>query len=273
MKRETITPGKVSFILSALLMLLTFTALPAHADFYVIAAGGRGAGTEIKSLPHTISSPGFYYITKDLSCSGSHGITITADNVTLDLMGFSLGGAGGGSYAGVYMSGRSNVEIRNGTVRNFGNYGVYESSDAGQGHRVINIRARDNLSYGIYLKAKGNLVKGCTASGNNYTGIHAGIGSTVTGNTCYENLTGAGICALAGSTVTGNTCYKNGIWGIYACVGSTVTGNTSYSNDKHGILLEGHNLVDQNTAYSNTTSNMTSCGTCVFGTNVGAPSP
>ena len=76
-----------------------------------------------------------------MSCAaGSHGITINADNVTLDLMGFSLVGPGGtGLYDGIHMNGRTNVEVRNGTVRNFPQHGICEceSHCSGKGHRVI----------------------------------------------------------------------------------------------------------------------------------------
>jgi len=106
-------------VLSAFLLLFSFSVSDASGEFYVIA-GSRGSGTEIKSLPYSISSAGFYYIKKDLSCAAArHGITITADNVTLDHMEFSLAWPGGTEdYEGLYMNGRANVEIRNGTVKN-----------------------------------------------------------------------------------------------------------------------------------------------------------
>ena len=113
------------FILT--LTVVSFFASNAWAEFYVIAgAGGRPVGTAITSLPHTISSSGFYYITKDMTCAdGTYGITIGVDNVTLDLMGFSLIGAGGsGLDNGISMDERSNVEIRNGTIRDFSRAGI-----------------------------------------------------------------------------------------------------------------------------------------------------
>jgi len=274
-------------LLGIFLLLAAVAVPPASAEFYVIA-GSRGVGTQIKSLPATISSPGFYYITRDLSCAtGSHGITISADNVTLDLIGFSLVGPGGtGSYDGIHMSGRANVEIRNGTVRDFPKRGIYEADSEGTGSRIINIRVTDNGGSGISLYGQSHLVERCTAVGNANAGIFAQFGSTITGNTCYDN-TSYGIYASNGSTVIGNTCYKNNFDGIYThegCTvsrntcyhnyddgieagnGSTVTGNTCSSNIDHGIYLEGNSLVAQNTAYSNGT-NMNSCATCTFGLN------
>jgi parallel beta-helix repeat protein len=265
MKKRTITSGKRFVVGSALLLLFTLSASHAFGEFYVIA-GSRGVGTKIASLPYTINSPGFYYITKDLSVAGSDGITISADHVTLDLMGFSLIGSGGGTYEGIYMNGRSNVEIRNGTVRNFPGIGIGETGSLATGHRILNIRARDNGGSGIYLYGTSHTVKGCTAVGNGTNGIFAGTGSTITGNTCYQN-DGDGIHAGTGSTITGNTCYDNGLDGIYAGIGSTVTGNTCYDNTDYGIWLNGHNLVDQNTAYDNDDYDRNKCPTCTFGTN------
>jgi len=266
MKTRTITSGKRFVVGGALLLLFALSASHAFGEFYVIA-GGRGVGTKIASLPYTISSPGFYYIDKDLSCSGAHGITITADDVTLDLMGFSLSQSGGGTYKGISMTGRSNVEIRNGTVRNFPSTGIYEDSTGATGHRIVNIRARDNGDYGIYLLGTSHTVKGCTAVGNGFNGIYAGYASTITGNTCYDNDDN-GIYASYGSTITGNTCYNNDNNGIHAGPASTVTGNTCYDNTDYGIYLGGNNLVDQNTAYNNGTGkNMNTCATCTFGTN------
>jgi parallel beta-helix repeat protein len=245
MKTRVITSGKRFVVGGALLLLFTLSASNAFGDFYVIA-GSRGVGTKIASLPYTINSPGFYYIDKDLSCSGAHGITINADNVTLDLMGFSLIGSGGGTYKGIYMSERANVEIRNGTVRNFSGHGIGEGYSGATGHRIVNMRVRDNGGSGISLDGTSHMVKGCTVTGNGRSGIYAYCGSTITGNTCYDNG-GNGISAGAGSTIIGNTCRNN----------------TDY-----GIWLNGDNLVDQNTATGNGTGkNMNSCPTCAFGTN------
>ena len=296
--QKVIKSLKGLFLLNSLLFILTFSASNTFADFYVIA-GSKGVGTKINALPYTIASPGFYFIAKDLVCvAGNHGIEITADNVTLDLMGFSLVGPGGsGSHSGIYMNGRANVEIRNGTVKNFADEGIDEFSSAGTGHRIINIRVKDNNSRGIILSGKSHLVEKCTAVSNGGYGIYASSGSTITGNTCYLNL-GDGIYAHNGSTVTGNTCFDNGTrgiltsegctitgntcydngsaathHGIYAGKGSTIIGNTCHNNSGYGINLGGDNFIAQNTATGNngggTGGNISACGsgTCSYGLN------
>jgi hypothetical protein len=144
----------------------------AQSDFYVIAAGPTAVGTKITSLPYTISNPGFYYLTGNLTTGNSNnGITVDADHVTIDLMGFSIAPSVSTTWPGIMINNHSNVEVRNGTVRGFLT-GVWQTADttAGNNTRVINIRALNN-TYGIWLNGTDHLVKGCTASFNSDTGI------------------------------------------------------------------------------------------------------
>src|SRR5262245_25481316 len=46
--------------------------------------------TPISSAPFTISSPGSYYLTTNVTVSTGDAITITVNNVTLDLNGFTI---------------------------------------------------------------------------------------------------------------------------------------------------------------------------------------
>ena len=79
----------------------------------------------ISSVPYTIDTPGSYYLTGNLVADVNvNGITIDADSVTLDLMGFSLIGPESASGYGIYINDRDNIEIRNGTIAGFGGDGV-----------------------------------------------------------------------------------------------------------------------------------------------------
>ncbi len=79
----------------------------------------------IGPLPFTISNPGCYVLTSNLTgVSGQPGIVIDADHVTLDLNGFALIGVAG-STDGVKMLGiHENIEVRSGTVTDWGGGGV-----------------------------------------------------------------------------------------------------------------------------------------------------
>ncbi len=87
--------------------------------------------TPISTLPgsgtamHVISTPGHYYLTGDLTgVSGKSGIRVDAQNVVIDLNGFSLRGVGGCT-KGIEVYATGPVVIRNGTLRFWPQQGIY----------------------------------------------------------------------------------------------------------------------------------------------------
>ncbi len=83
------------------------------------------ARTPVNSLPgssnamHVISAPGSYYLTGPVSAvSGKGGIRIEANQVVLDLNGFTLEGADSNPGNGIFSSGSvSNFTVRGGIIR------------------------------------------------------------------------------------------------------------------------------------------------------------
>jgi hypothetical protein len=234
-------------------VLLSSAAALAGSDIYV----GGPYGTKIASLPYTISAPGAYYLGGNLTYSGSgpaDGISIKSDDVTIDLMGFSLtytGSFTATTYA-VQLYGRKNVEIRNGTLSGW-DVGIYVSGP-GVAHRVINVRFEDNTK-GMLLNGSGHLVQGCqaTAGSSAVYGFYVGQG-TVTG--CQvKNLAGDAIMigsVTTGSIISGNvvTSAPGGI-GLIASGPSLIMGN-EVTNCATGIWSNGGSLVGNtvNTASS-----------------------
>jgi len=230
-------------------------------------------GTPISSAPYTIAESGSYYLCANVQTTSSmfNGISIYANNVTLDLKGFSLIGDGTAGRHGVVIEGDyKNITIRNGTITNWGGSGV-EGATATK-CRAEDLRVIDNAGSGIRLPGYEQRVSNCMASDNGDSaltaiyGICVGDASTVTGNTANGNGTGA----------TGSH-----VFGIYIGQGSTVTGNTVYDNGHsdtaeyvYGIYLFGYSLVDQNTVCNNGigadwAENMSLNVTgCVYGNNV-----
>jgi hypothetical protein len=234
----------------------------------------------ITSVPYTISQSGSYYLTKNLTAAGT-AITVNADNVTIDLCGFSLAGNNTGS--GIYMTDRINVEIRNGTISNF-SYGINDdfitmvSNGTSTNHRVIGVRALSNANFGIKLYGPNNEVRDCSASnngtsasGSNIFGISVANNSTVTGNTVSNNGGSAqvnayvfGILAGYNCTITGNAVGSNGynaaagttVYGITANSSSTITGNTVSGNGTSAGSVYG---IAANNGGSTITGN-TVCG-------------
>ncbi|MCH8966709.1 MAG: right-handed parallel beta-helix repeat-containing protein [Planctomycetes bacterium] len=161
-----------------------------NTDNYDIAPGNQ-LNILLSEIPESIDWPAMVTLAGSLTgVSGQHGITINAADVTIDLGGHALLGVPG-SLNGITIIGASkgeirNVEIRNGTVRNFGGIGVSSLSGFGTGYRVIGVRAIEN-SDGISLFGGGHLVKDCTVQGNGGDGIFTFSNSTVTGNTVNGN--------------------------------------------------------------------------------------
>ena len=209
-------------------------------------------------MPLTITQNGSYYLTEDVNSSGT-AITVAVDDVTIDLCGYAVVGQDSGTNYGIYMNGRSNVEIRNGTVRDFC-YGIYETS-SGQSHRIINVRIISNTQRGIHLGGSGHLVKDCTVSENGTSATSSVYGIRATGNGC---------------TVTGNTVYNNGysangyVYGINVYTGSTVTCNTVCNNGYSANYVESIRAGNGCRMMENTVSNNgTEASGFVYGINVG----
>lgn len=204
-------------------------------------------GSSSTAAIFVISQSGSYYLQGDRKCSGTYGIRINANNVTIDLCGFSI--IGSGAESGIYMYDRSNVEIRNGTVCNFVN-GIGASGTTNIGIRVINLRVLSNSRTGIMLLGDSHQVRDCTVSyngvlapsGSSVFGIYADKGSVITGNTVSNNGNGSTVSVFcirtdSGSTISGNTLTNNGVsantsrlTGIHSGSYCTIKGNNVSSN-------------------------------------------
>jgi hypothetical protein len=141
-----------------LVVSLTLIALPAAAEITNCTA--------ITTLPYTISSPGIYCFTGDLSTSMTTGnaIEIQASSVTLDLNGHKLGGLGAGpgtQATGIYATDRKNISIRNGSIRGFYNGINVDDSGTGAsaGHLLEALRLDGNTSIAIQIRGSGSIVR------------------------------------------------------------------------------------------------------------------
>jgi parallel beta-helix repeat protein len=163
------------------------------------------------------------------------------------------------------------------TARSNGSHGIQNEHGT-----ILDCTANQNTGNGINGGLSTLVVRGCTAYLNSMDGIHATVGSIVTGCTTTSN-SGDGIdagafditvdgCITASNTghgirvgsqcrITNNQCYDNGKnaaigSGIYvAGAGSRIDGNNVYGND-FGINVDGTaNLITRNSASNNSSSN------------------
>lgn len=101
-------------------------------------------------IPLTITNAGSYLLTQNITGqAGSNGITIAASHVTIDLNGFTMYGVPGTSngIGAIYTTNASfqNVTIRNGTLRDWGGFGIDLTSSTNGG--LTNCIIRDITVY------------------------------------------------------------------------------------------------------------------------------
>jgi len=198
--------------------------------------------TPISSLPFTINQSGSYYLATNLTgVSGQSGITIAAHNVTVDLNGFDLAGVSG-SASGVTVNGtRTNLTLRNGTIRSWVGFAVGASTV--QGGQFEALRVFHNTAGGLVAGAA-STIQNVTAAYNGGVAISAREGSVVKNCTAFGNA-GAGISALGASTFENCAVRANRNGGIDAGRDSIVLGCTVSTNTGHGILAGTNVLVKE----------------------------
>src|SRR5688572_617629 len=125
----------------------------------------------IEKLPFKISASGSYYVGANLVIASGSGISIEADNVTVDLGGFNMRGDPTSLQAIVIATGRSDVSIKNGSIT--GSQLGIDGAGASRVH-VQNVRVTGANGAGISLGAEAS-VEGCVASDNEGTGIKVGV--------------------------------------------------------------------------------------------------
>ena len=122
------------------------------------------AATTITAVPFTITNAGNYALGSDLIYSGAGftaAITVNANNVVLDLGGFSLYGTGASrAQIGISIS-SLNVTIQNGNISSF-DIGV--NSEAGFQY-VQSLRFFYNDT-GVYLSGNNSTIQNCFIEGN-----------------------------------------------------------------------------------------------------------
>lgn len=121
------------------------------------------AATVIGSLPYTISAPGTYVLSRNLTARSTDGIDVNASNVTIDLGGYTLNQRVPGNGSGIFVtSGMSNVSVQNGVINGFYN-GVFFGT--GSGDTLINVELLAIGNVGVFTEANDCLIENCIISG------------------------------------------------------------------------------------------------------------
>ena len=267
---------------SSLLLILGVCAIPLSAVDGVVlinqnaALAGNVTPGDTPGFPITISAPGSYRLSGNLTVPDANttAIQVSADNVTIDLNGFSIIGpvvcsgfpvtscTPAGTGFGIKSGLATNVTVLNGAVRGMGALGV--SLDE-SGVRVEGIRATSNGLGGI--AASSGIVSSCEASQNGGVGI--ANAAVVIGNSVRGNASD-GVQIFSG-VVTNNFAFKNGGNGIFATF-SSITGNQVRGSGQLGIRAGCPSTVVNNTAVDNAGGDIFTAGAgCTRANNAPAP--
>lgn len=169
----------------------------------------------------------FFGSTTGVLGESANGITIAADNVTLDLNGHTLTGVELGSLDGVHVSWGANVTIRNGTVTEWGEDGIDFLNTTNS--RAESIRAIGNFRDGI-RGGYACIVRNCVAYGNGMTrtafeqgdGIAVEDGSIVSGCISRRNYD-HGFLSHSSCEILDNVASRNGHDGLHGGQGNVVS--------------------------------------------------
>jgi hypothetical protein len=220
--------------------------------------------TPISSLPFTISASGSYYLTASLTAPamGGNGIIIAADNVTLDLNGFTIIGVAG-SGSGVAVSGaRRNLWIGNGTIRACSS-GI--SGTLATDSQFERLRLTNNTQSGITAGVSA-IVKDCIAELNTSGGISGSDNVKVIGCSAIDNG-GYGIRVNNNGEIHKCLAFSNGLIGISGAIGCSISECVTAENDMGGIDVSSSSLVKDCVArlntgigiFGNTSNRITGC--------------
>jgi hypothetical protein len=260
------------------LVILSVLILPS-----LLCAGEGEIEIAQGDLPLTITTPGSYILTGNLSGDGiGDAIIINSGQVYLDLNGFQMVGTGGIRGDAISIGSFKNVTVRNGTIKGWAREGINATSAtqgvfedlilsgnglngiaAGKHCRILNVTSEDNANNGIQAD-DGSLIRNCLASRNGRDGTGSGI---VVDKSCMvlECLTFGNatfeIEAVSGNRIEGNLCDCNGeSFSDYSDTGIKVTADDNLVRDNHvtGCLIgykidASDNIVVANTAADNGT--------------------
>ena len=167
--------------------------------------------TLIASVPFVISQPGSYYLTANVTgAAGQDGITVNADDVTIDLEGFTVSGISG-SLNGIQVgSSHRNVSLLHGNLRGWGGHGANLGTvtdgrvnglvclaNGGAGLVLGNnfyasqCSLNGNSTYGLQVIGSNGRVEQCHTIGNALNGFRIeGTGNLVVQNSAANNAGG-----------------------------------------------------------------------------------
>jgi len=215
-------------------------------------------------LPETIDWPARVKLAGTLYlATANSGITINANDITIDLAGHALIGSGA-VWSAIFVNGsQQNITVKNGVVRGWGRNGLnlweaensiisgvmaYENStngiSLGSGGMIENCTVKDTGGDGIVCD-DGCSIRNCTVRDNGGSGIVVDESCTIQDCT-LENNTGDGIHADMDTVISGCSLRKNGGDGIDGGWVASISRCTIRMSGEDGIRVTGNSYIFDN---------------------------
>ncbi len=203
--------------------------------------------------PAVINEPGTYVLTRDISTRGGTALMITANNVTLDLNGFTIQGPGQQVGNGIVISGATGVRVTNGIIADFG-FGVMVANSNNVTLRDLSIRAAGQPpiapppATGIMIVQSKSVV----VEDNNLYNV--GLGIFVRGGRSLGNRIANNTIAAASNGIFG-ICYNPTDSDPMSPRGDVISGNhiVGYATGIQMAATAPYNVIRANTiAFGNT---------------------
>ncbi len=210
----------------------------------------------------TISAPGSYYLTTNLTITAADGITITCSNVTLDLNGFAILSTTSAPFGGsaVLLAGKNRqIRILNGSIRrqkgivDSGNgfaVGInYTGGEPGEPEEVLvtDVSVSDCISAGIQLGSGISAVESCSVEGG---GSSVGVLASRVSKT-ISIVSGLAIFGTIVTECRGISTNSEGISAgvVQNCFGSGLN-NGIYANTAENCIGSSQSGIGVNVNYS-----------------------
>jgi len=229
--------GKIGIMLTLLLVgMLTLAfniqQVKASGTIYIRADGS------IDPLNAPIQRNGNIYTLTDNIISDTDGIVIERNNVVLDGAGYTVLGTGlHWDSKGIDLTGRSNITIKNVTIKTFWN-GILLNSSSNNNIAGNNITANNECGVYLYYSSEYNSITGNNITANSWRGIllSSSSNNNIAGNSIKNNYCGIELHYSSNNSIAENSIKNNDWYGILLSSSSdnSITGNM-FTNDGLGI--------------------------------------
>jgi hypothetical protein len=246
----------VLYILGTLASSLQASDSVVLIDQASVAAGTVTPGAA--GFPITLSQPGSYRLESNLVVPNANvsAIKITADNVTLDLNGYSIIGPGlckdNGTTLPTCLPAGTGIGVLAGSDTTLGPRSV----------RVLNGSVRGMGSHGIQLTGKDSFVKDVAAD------LNAGSGFVVNGSVVESSAMGNGADGIRSQVVRDSTTMQNHLHGIVLSFGGVAIGNAVSQNGFRGIFVRNGSAISNTVTLNSNIGILAECPSSIVNNTV-----